>query len=207
MKRIEKYLLLLIVIAISLFTLLVITNKTRYLDYKIFVMIHNIIKYNDINMVKLISDLSVILGILLSSLMALYFSKKMFLKNILNIIFAYVLNFCIKICFCIPRPSWKLTSAVGYSYPSAHTMLALVVYGNIIYLTNTFIKQRVIRIIIYILSVFMIILTGLSRIYLGVHYASDVIGAYIIALIDLLGINYFYETSNNSRKIMKNNVK
>lgn len=86
-------------------------------------------------------------------------------------------------------------------------MLALVVYGNIIYLTNTFIKQRVIRIIIYILSVFMIILTGLSRIYLGVHYASDVIGAYIIALIYLLGINYFYETSNNSRKIMKNNVK
>ena len=76
MKRIEKYLLLLIVIAISLFTLLVITNKTRYLDYKIFVVIHNIIKYNDINMVKLISDLSVILGILLSSLMALYFSKK-----------------------------------------------------------------------------------------------------------------------------------
>ena len=59
MKRIEKYLLLLIVIAISLFTLLVITNKTRYLDYKIFVVIHNIIKYNDINMVKLISDLSV----------------------------------------------------------------------------------------------------------------------------------------------------
>ena len=53
----------------------------------------------------------------------------------------------------------------------------------------------------------MIILTGLSRIYLGVHYASDVIGAYIIALIYLLGINYFYETSNNSRKIMKNNVK
>ena len=48
MKRIEKYLLLLIVIAISLFTLLVITNKTRYLDYKIFVMIHNIIKYNDL---------------------------------------------------------------------------------------------------------------------------------------------------------------
>ena len=170
-------------------------------------MIHNIIKYNDINMVKLISDLGVILGILLSSLMALYFSKKMFLKNIINIIFAYVLNFCIKICFCIPRPSWKLTSAVGYSYPSAHTMLALVVYGNIIYLTNTFIKQRVIRIIIYMLSVFMIILTGLSRIYLGVHYASDVIGAYIIALIYLLGINYFYETSNNSRKIMKNNVK
>ena len=191
MKRIEKYLLLLIVIAISLFTLLVITNKTRYLDYKIFVMIHNIIKYNDINMVKLISDLGVILGILLSS----------------NIIFAYVLNFCVKICFCIPRPSWKLTSAVGYSYPSAHTMLALVVYGNIIYLTNTFIKQRVIRIIIYMLSVFMIILTGLSRIYLGVHYASDVIGAYIIALIYLLGINYFYEISNNSRKIMKNNVK
>ena len=84
MKRIEKYLLLLIVIAISLFTLLVITNKTRYLDYKIFVVIHNIIKYNDINMVKLISDLSVILGILLSSLMALYFSKKMFLKNIID---------------------------------------------------------------------------------------------------------------------------
>ena len=62
------------------------------------------------------------------------------------------------------------------------------------------------RVLVLTISLFFI-LTGLSRIYLGVHYASDVIGAYIIALIYLSGINYFYETSNNSRKIMKNNVK
>lgn len=92
----------------------------------------------------------------------------------------------IKILVGRPRPAGEhLTYASGYSFPSGHSMLSLVFYGFVVYvlLTTGVVKSKMTAILI---AALLILLIGVSRIYLNVHYASDVLGGFIIGGILLL---------------------
>ncbi len=93
---------------------------------------------------------------------------------------AVVLNFLLKHLFERTRPDvFRVVSESGYSFPSGHAMVSLCFYGMIAYILGRKLPTAAGRTVLYGLTVAMIMAVGLSRIYLGVHYPSDVLGGYI----------------------------
>ncbi len=95
-----------------------------------------------------------------------------------------IVNNVLKIYFDRPRPSvveWG-TDVVTQSFPSGHAMAAAVAYGSIAYLVGRLEATRRLRITTWTIAAIAIVLTGLSRIYLGVHYPSDVIAGFVAGL-------------------------
>lgn len=93
---------------------------------------------------------------------------------------AGVLNQVVKYIFQRPRPSnvEHLINQGGYSFPSGHAMGSLITYGAIIFLVVRLSKNTLLNWIVGILLALLIGFIGISRVYVGVHYPSDIIGGY-----------------------------
>ena len=104
------------------------------------------------------------------------------INNILNIGINTIIKFFIK----RPRPAYKLIKQGGYSFPSGHAMISIAMYGFLIFLINKYIKNKLVKSILIFINILIILLVGISRIYLGVHYTSDVLSGYLISLIYLI---------------------
>lgn len=95
-----------------------------------------------------------------------------------------LLNGLLKLGFGRPRPQifdWG-TQVASWSFPSGHAMSATVVYGTVAYLATRLQVRRLHRVITLACAAIVIVLIALSRLYLGVHYPSDVIAGVIIGL-------------------------
>lgn len=77
-----------------------------------------------------------------------------------------------------PDETLWLISETGYGFPSGHSMTGLVFYGLIIYLVNTRMKNEKAANLITVFLCVLIFLIGFSRIYLGVHYPTDVLAGF-----------------------------
>jgi membrane-associated phospholipid phosphatase len=91
------------------------------------------------------------------------------------------INTGLKLIFHRDRPSiveW-VTQVSSESFPSGHAMMSLIAYGSVAYLVGRLEPSRLMRIITWILAVIIILAIGTSRVYLGVHYPSDVIAGYV----------------------------
>lgn len=112
-----------------------------------------------------------------------------------SVIGAGLINTVLKISFNRPRPDvfpWR-TQHVGLaSFPSGHAMTSIVVYGTLAFLIARLAPTPLLRRLTWALAGFVIVIVGLSRLYLGVHYPSDVLAGFIIgaawAIICALGI-------------------
>jgi undecaprenyl-diphosphatase len=95
-----------------------------------------------------------------------------------------LLNNVLKLYFDRPRPEVfeRLTHTASSSFPSGHAMSATVVYGTVGYLLARLHKRPWARAVTLLLAVTMILLICFSRLYLGVHYPSDVLAGIIIGL-------------------------
>jgi undecaprenyl-diphosphatase len=95
-----------------------------------------------------------------------------------------VLNNILKWSFDRPRPNifaWA-TTAASSSFPSGHAMSAAAVYGTIAFLLARLQESRWQRFVTITLAFVLIGLVSVSRLYLGVHYPSDVLGGIVIGL-------------------------
>jgi undecaprenyl-diphosphatase len=95
-----------------------------------------------------------------------------------------VLNTILKSSFDRPRPrlfEW-LTSPGGSSFPSGHAMGSAIVYFTVAYLIGRLEKRRWMRALTILTSLLLVLLISVSRLYLGVHYPSDVLAGMVIGL-------------------------
>ena len=95
-----------------------------------------------------------------------------------------LLGLALKDLFRRPRPLLThLDSAGGFSFPSGHTLGAFTFFGILIYLTWKSRYPFAVKLLLFIGSLLFATLVGLSRIYLHVHFATDVLGSICIAII------------------------
>lgn len=101
------------------------------------------------------------------------------------VIGAGLINTVLKISFNRPRPDvfpWR-TQHVGLaSFPSGHAMTSIVVYGTLAFLIARLAPTRLLKRLVWALAIFVILVVGLSRLYLGVHYPSDVLAGFAMGL-------------------------
>lgn len=123
--------------------------------------------------------------VVILSILIIYFLYKVLYHRLELILFIAVIagtpiiNFILKSIFHRARPEFhRLIEIGGYSFPSGHAMNAFSVYGILAFLLWRHIATRTGRTLLIIFSIIMILMIGISRIYLGVHYPSDIIGGY-----------------------------
>jgi undecaprenyl-diphosphatase len=93
----------------------------------------------------------------------------------------------LKLLFSRPRPDDPVyQAAMGFSYPSGHAMSAMTFFGLLIFLVWNRVHQRKVRALLIIFLVVFILLIGFSRVYLRVHYASDVLAGFSMGVIWLV---------------------
>ena len=110
-------------------------------------------------------------------------NKKIGLSIFANLTIVTILNQLLKRVLQRPRPTeYRIIEETGYSFPSGHSMVSMALYGYLIYLIYKYVENKYVKwILISLLSV-LICLIGISRIYLGVHYTSDVLGGFLISI-------------------------
>lgn len=94
----------------------------------------------------------------------------------------------------------RLIEQGGYSFPSGHSMISICVYGYILYLVVTCIKNKLLKLILSMFLVLLILSIGISRIYVGVHYPTDVICGYLLALMEIIFLINFSNRGKNKNE-------
>ena len=114
-------------------------------------------------------------------------NKKMSFSILLNLAIATFLNIFLKNIIQRPRPDdFRLINETGYSFPSGHSMISMAYYGYLIYLIFKFVKNKKLKTFLITFLCILILTIGLSRIYLGVHYTSDVIAGFVLSVSYLI---------------------
>ena len=187
MKKRNKIILYISISIFILNTILILTGLIKPLDNLISSFIIGI--RND-NLTKIMINFTNIGGaysLIVISILLLFIikNKKIPITIIINLIIVFLTSQLFKVIFHRSRPDTLfLTSASGYSYPSGHTMVSTAYFIFILYLIYKHYNSKLLRIILTSFISILLILILFSRIYLGVHYLSDIIGGFS------LGISY-----------------
>jgi undecaprenyl-diphosphatase len=109
-----------------------------------------------------------------------------------------LVNTALKLAINRPRPSADLVHVLspeqGNGLPSGHAFFAILILGLTAYFISINLKNRVLRMLVLAGLIVLILLVGTSRVYLGVHWPSDVIGGYLIGGVFLAGLIWFHRT-------------
>jgi undecaprenyl-diphosphatase len=109
----------------------------------------------------------------------------------------------IKILIDRPRPSADLVHVwfklLDNSFPSGHVLVFTVFFGFLLYLLFNKPKRNVKGMLFSILFFFFIVAIGISRIFLGAHWASDVLGGYLLGILWLIFAIKLYNSYNGKR--------
>lgn len=121
-------------------------------------------------------------------LLFLFFREKPYsIWMLTSLIIITLLNVGLKSLFMRPRPEGiRLIEEFGYSFPSGHSMISMACYGLLAYLAFKKMKKPMFRFISCTCLILLIFLIGISRIYLGVHYASDVLAGFAFSISYLI---------------------
>lgn len=183
---------------------MLITNQTIYLKNIAWFdlpIIHLIQQYALPTITKLMnkisflgSDVFLAMSSLCIGIYLLYLKRFQLLITFSTcMIFSGIFNFIFKNIFERPRPEiLRLGKATGYSFPSGHAMAGICFYLFLAFMLSSEFKKTSRKIIAYTIAFCFIIMIGISRIYLGVHYPSDVLAGYTFGAAWFLCCITFY---------------
>lgn len=139
---------------------------------------------------RIITELggAIVIGIATVVLFFAIKNKRLSFAILGNIVGVLIVNQVFKFLIQRPRPDeeYRLIEQGGYSFPSGHSMCSMAFYGFLVYLAFRYIKNAKVRIFATAGLGALVLLIGFSRIYLGVHYASDVVAGFLLSLAYLI---------------------
>ena len=207
MKNIKReyYFISILFILFVILTIFVSLGKLDTIDKVVF---DNIIRLKNASLtgfLYVITQLASTIGtfallLIISFIFIKHKSFSDFKYVIINVASGVVLMYVIKNIIRRIRPTWKWITQGGFSYPSGHTISSVLLYGTLILLVNKKISNVKLKRILTIMLCIMIVLTGVSRIYFGVHYLSDVLGSILLGSIILIISNIFMNREFNNDK-------
>ncbi|MBV7274570.1 phosphatase PAP2 family protein [Clostridium sp. PL3] len=154
------------------------------------------------------NPVSIIIATIVISL-TFYFlkKKKESVFYFLNILGIWILNESIKTIFKRQRPDMiKLVHASGYSFPSGHSMVFMTVSLVLVLLIINYISNRYLAFSLSLLIIVYGFMIGISRVYVGVHYLSDVISGWTFSAVwTLISIIIYKKTVINSESAINYN--
>lgn len=185
------------IVALILFILIledVLEQEIYKFDETIYNFISKAISDNVSKVAKVITTIGSAYVIIPVAIVAMiYFWKKKESKYIaINLAIIFASNQILKRIIARPRPNeFRIVEETGYSFPSGHSMISMAFYGLFIYLIYKKINNKYLKWTLIILLSILIILIGVSRIYLGVHYASDVCAGFLLSIAYLVAFTHF----------------
>ena len=108
-----------------------------------------------------------------------------------------IFNYLGKLLIHRDRPDNSVYIEHSFSFPSGHTMVAVVFYGFLAYILIRHIRNWKTKVNIFFACLVVILAIGFSRLYLGVHYVSDVWGGYLLGFLILTTVTVLYEWRKN----------
>ncbi len=128
-----------------------------------------------------------ILPIISITILIIIKEKKIGIAVFCNLVLISLTNVALKHIVQRPRPEgYRLIKESGYSFPSGHSMVSTAFYGLIIYFIYKYVKNKKLKYILCTMLSLLIVLIAFSRVYLGVHYASDVIAGFLLTIAYLI---------------------
>ena len=189
----RKFLIAFILLATSsilifILTQFIITQKNNAIDYKIFMMASQITNPTGLKIAKIVTVLGTGNFLIPAYVLILVFLTKrnytsLFYKTSITASGGLLLGWLLKWIFHRTRPLAHLVSgAGGYSFPSGHALGGFIFTGIVLFLVW---KMKIRNSAKWICSILISVLglcIGMSRIYLHVHYMTDVLGSLLIAI-------------------------
>lgn len=122
---------------------------------------------------------------------------------------AALISVIFKFIVARPRPDPDLIRQLDIflhndSFPSGHVLFYVSLYGFLLYVVATKFKKNILRIVLLILFTLLLLLIGPSRMYVGAHWFSDTMGAYLIGSVWLFVVTYLYNKAHKQEKVHVN---
>jgi undecaprenyl-diphosphatase len=169
----------------------VVDGETKAFDHAILTYMgsHGSPELTDaaLNMTALGSGMVVVLASVVSAAF-LWASRHRWSAGLLlaSVLGSGLINMTLKSFFQRPRPDvfpWRAPYAGLSSFPSGHSMTAMVAYSTLAYLVVRLERRHVLRVMTTLVAVLLIAAVGTSRVYLGVHYPSDVLAGFTAGVV------------------------
>lgn len=181
---------LLVVMAIILFIILAIAIKIDFLTGFETWIYNSSIKYMSdflTPILIIITNLGGPIGVALVCSLVFLIPKlrnKVGIPVSIAVISSFTLNTILKLIFARQRPNiLRLVSETSYSFPSGHAMVNMSLYAILIIYAYKLIKNKKIKWSSIISMLVLIGIIGFTRIYLGVHYAGDILGGWLLGFV------------------------
>ena len=200
----KKFRIIIVCLCLLLFSV-ILFSVCKYGVLDIDNNVYNLISKNIMNdtlssILKVVTHLGGVAFIVLLGVLCFMFCKKNRWFITFALVGCTVINQTIKHIVRRPRPNvLRLVSESGYSFPSGHSMISVAFYGLVIYFVYKNINNKYLKWALISLLSLLILTIGFSRIYVGVHYFTDVVGGFFLALAYLIVYIYIY-----NKKVIKN---
>ena len=187
----KKCSILIVVLCLILFSVIcyqILNYDSLVIDTNAYSFIaDNIMNDSLTPILKVITELGGVAFTVVAGVLIFIFCKKIRWFVTFDLVGVTLINQLLKHIIRRPRPNiLRLVEESGYSFPSGHSMVSMTFYGIIIYLVYENVNDKYLEWLLITLLSLLILAIGFSRVYVGVHYFTDVIGGFLLGLAYLV---------------------